>query len=136
MTCMSILLYEYFKSKLLFCSWLKFIPYFIKYILIFKQADIPVVNVSANTTPKMKECPRRSQAKLKTLTPLMADNSSGPVSVLTIRSKARVAEKDRTILTNSPGRSVSIYTKPPECVDVIRHTSRGFPSWCPGSTSP
>ena len=31
---------------------------------------------------------------------------------------------------------VNIYTKPPECVDIIRRTSRGFHSWCPGSTSP
>ena len=28
------------------------------------------------------------------------------------------------------------YTKPPECVDIIRHTSLGFPSWCPESSGP
>ena len=28
------------------------------------------------------------------------------------------------------------YTKPPEGVDIICRTSRGFYSWCPGSTSP
>ena len=28
------------------------------------------------------------------------------------------------------------YTKPSECVDIIRHTPRGFHSWCPGSTGP
>ena len=27
------------------------------------------------------------------------------------------------------------YTKPPECVHIIRHTSQGFHSWCPGSMS-
>ena len=29
----------------------------------------------------------------------------------------------------------NIYTKQPKCVDIIRRTSRGFHSWCPGSTS-
>ena len=29
-------------------------------------------------------------------------------------------------------RTLLIYTKPPECVDIIRRTSRGFHSWCPG----
>ena len=27
------------------------------------------------------------------------------------------------------------YTKPPECVDIVLRTSRGFHSWCPGSTN-
>ena len=34
------------------------------------------------------------------------------------------------------GLQKNIYTKKPECVDIIRRISQGFHSWCPGSMSP
>ena len=41
-----------------------------------------------------------------------------------------------TVITGYFQVGCIINTKLPSCVDIIRRTSLGFPSWCPESTSP
>ena len=46
-----------------------------------------------------------------------------------------VTQKAPRVIEKFTPLYIYIYTKPPECVDTICRISRGFHSWCPGSTS-